>query len=230
MSQISDDVSSLQSSVEVLELPENSLLGDISSLMAEIAIITSSELYQRSRLEARNSQTSRLSSENFPYVEGSPFKGIISSRSSECGRNVHENGVVSITASSNHGNQCHQVTNYDWNDWWITNNEPKSWICFDFKEKRVNLTGYSLKSDGLSHYNLLQWVVEGSNDAKTWRELDNRDTQDLSRAFVVKSYSCQSPASESFRYIRLRQTGKNSYGKHYLFLSEIEFFGTLHRT
>ena len=112
MSQISDDVSSLQSSVEVLELPENSLLGDISSLRAEIARITSSELYQRSRSETHNSQTSRSSSESFPHVESSPFKGIISALISECGGNVHENGVASITASSNHASQCHQVTKH----------------------------------------------------------------------------------------------------------------------
>ena len=128
----------------------------------------------------------------------------------ECGGNVHEKGVVNTTASSNDHNQCHQVTDYGWNNYWRTDDEPNSWICFDFKDKTVSLTKYSLKSDGAGGGHLIQWVIEGSNDGGTWEELDSRNTQDLNGKYITKTYDCQRTRSESYRYLRLRQTGKNS--------------------
>ena len=111
-----------------------------------------------------------------------------------------------------------------------------SWICFDFKEKRVELTGYSLKSYstnnplGLSPCEPVQWVIEGSNDGSNWREVDRRNTQDLKGKSIVKTYSCSvDDKTESFRFVRLRQTGKNVKGNDYLGLSAMEFFGTLFR-
>ena len=91
----------------------------------------------------------------------------------------------------------------------------------------MNLTGYSLKS-GYA-YHLLKWVIEGSNDAEDWKVLDSRDTGDLNGKWIVKTYSCSSSGSESYRYLRLRQTGRNSEGRDCLVLSAIEFFGKLTR-
>ena len=134
-------------------------------------------------------------------------------------------GVVKITASSHMCNQCHQVTDYAWNEYWVTNDEPNSWICFDFKEKRLCLTGYSLKS-GESYY-LLHWVIEGSDDGDSWHKLDRRDARDLKGKYVTKTFECEFKDPKSFRYIRLRQTGKNIWENDHLCLSEIEFFGVL---
>ena len=149
----------------------------------------------------------------------------------ECGGNVHTKGVVNITASSNQYNETYQVTDYDWLGSWSTGWDPNSWICFDFKEKRIGLTGYTLKSRpaGPNYGHPVQWVVEGSNDGSNWREVDRRNTQDLNGKSIVKTYSCGSGKDESFRFIRLRQTGKNAGGNDFLMLSGIEFFGTLFR-
>ena len=97
------------------------------------------------------------------------------------------------------------------------------------KDKTVSLTKYSLKSDGGGGWHLIQWVIEGSNDGRSWEELDSRNTQDLNGRYITKTYDCQRKRSESYRYLRLRQTGNNSSGGDALRLSEIEFFGVLHR-
>ena len=96
-----------------------------------------------------------------------------------------------------------------------------------FKEKTVGLTKYSLMSHS-SVYHLVQWVVEGSNDGTSWEELDKRNTRDLNGEFITKTYDCQGGKGKSFRYLRLRQTGKNACWTDDL-LFKIEFFGTLHR-
>ena len=124
--------------------------------------------------------------------------------------------------------QCHQVTDYGWNGDWQSTDEPNSWICFDFKERKVRLAQYSLKSDGFAGSgNLVDWVIEGSNDGNEWKEVDRRHTREL-RGHVVKTYECEGASClESFRYLRLHQTGKNSNGDDRICLCNIEFFGTL---
>jgi hypothetical protein len=103
---------------------------------------------------------------------------------------------------------------------------------FDFKEKKVSLSSYSLKSDGYGGLHLLQWKLEGSNDGSSWTCLDSRNTRDLNGDYIVKNYSTNN--HDSYRYIRITQTGKNSsypgLGRpptDYFRLSQIEFFGTL---
>ena len=102
---------------------------------------------------------------------------------------------------------------------------------FDFKEKKVSLSSYSLKSDGEGGYHLLQWELEGSNDGSSWTCLDSRNTQDLNGYYIAKNYSTNN--HDSYRYIRITQTGKNggdAWGRSpddHFRLSQIEFFGTL---
>ena len=169
----------------------------------------------------------------FSLCDDRPFWGIISHLSEECGGNVHVNGVVNITSSDGLSNDnCHHVADYGWNDCWTTYNEGNQWICFDFKDKTVNLTKYILKS-GRSN-DLRSWVIEGSNDGRTWDELDRRNT-DPKGHYITGTYDCSgwfrgwfgSRPSGSFRYLRLRLI-TNQRLTDVLSLSAIEFFGTLH--
>ena len=97
---------------------------------------------------------------------------------------------------------------------------------FDFKEKRVCLTMYSLKSDEKQYVDHLRnWVIEGSNTRSHWKILDTRSAPDLKGYHDPKTCECSHWSPESFRYLRLRQPG--SYGGGILPLSQIEFFGTL---
>lgn len=168
----------------------------------------------------------RNGSATFQVCEDDPFKGIISHLSTKCGGNVHERGIVEITASSTYGdNQPHMVTDYGWNDYWWSYSLENSWIMFEFKTVSVSPTGYSLKSGGSGGEHLLKWVIEGSNDNKLWMVLDERDTSELNGEYITRSYSLSSPNDAFFRSLRLRQTGKSSYESDTLMLSEIEFFG-----
>jgi hypothetical protein len=48
------------------------------------------------------------------------FSGLIHHLCEECDGNVHERGVVNITCSSREWNECWQLVNYDWNDYFHT--------------------------------------------------------------------------------------------------------------
>jgi hypothetical protein len=170
---------------------------------------------------------SRFHVADFPFDSSHPFKGIVSHLSSECGGNVHTQGIVSITASSNMHNVCHQVADYNWTNYWNSCNEPNSWIQFDFKNRKISPTHYTVKSDGNGGYHLLKWALDGSNDGTSWTNLDRRETKDLDGDYIVKSYECGSiQGSRSFfRFVRLTQTGPNTSRRCDLQLANLEFFG-----
>jgi hypothetical protein len=108
-------------------------------------------------------------------------------------------------------------------------NSPNSWIQFDFKDRFVSLTHYVLKSDGNWRDHLMEWTISGSNDGSSWTIIDSRKTQDLNGEYITKQFECGDKLSVSpfYRYLRLTQTGKNSYGDDYLGLANIEFFGSI---
>jgi hypothetical protein len=138
-----------------------------------------SSLCRRLRLSVKPESIpeSRFCLKKFNLDSSRPFDGIVSSLSRECGGNVHTQGVVSVTASSTASNQCHHVTDHDWNSYWFSCNSANSWIQFDFKDRRISVTNYSIKSDGSSGYNLVQWSLQGSNDGESWTVMDKRNTQ-----------------------------------------------------
>jgi hypothetical protein len=85
------------------------------------------------------------------------------------------------------------------------------------------LTNYSLKSHSGAGNFFSDWVLEGSEDDRTWDILDHRQTNKLVGASRICTYSITS--SRYFRYVRLRQTGKTSSNYDYLLLTNIELFG-----
>jgi hypothetical protein len=156
---------------------------------------------------------------------------LISHLTELCGGNVHAKGLVAISSSSNAYHQCWDVVNYDWNNYWYTNSSPNSWIQFEFKDRLVSLSHYALKSDGHGDNHLLQWALQGSVDGNSWTDLDRRNTQELNGNYVTKIFPCEQHESSStphfYRYIRLMQTGKESYGYDYLMLGNFECFGCM---
>ena len=155
------------------------------------------------------------------------FNGIVRHLRHECGGNPHEKGVISITGSKNSRNQCHQLVDYGWNSYWVSTNKPNSFVQFDFKSRRVCLSQYSLMSDGDGSCHLLTWVLEVSDDGSVWEVVDERNTRDLNGNYIVKTYDCNKRNERFVRFVRLRQTGKDSSNWDNLLLSQIEFFGQL---
>jgi hypothetical protein len=139
----------------------------------------------------------------------SPWSGLISYLSQTC--DVHEKGLVEITCSAPAWNQCWEVVNYGWTDWFATTSKPNSWIQFDFKDRVISLTHYVLKSHSGHYHYLLQWTVQGSMDGNHWSALDDQNRQDLNGKSITKMFECHgnSPVFDFYRYIRFTQTGHN---------------------
>lgn len=98
--------------------------------------------------------------------------------SDKTGGNIDINGTIEITSNSTY-NGYHPrnlVDYYDSKIYQSDDREGKDFICFDFKDKSVNLSSYTIKSNSNytsnSRYNLKSWSIEVSNDGENWDEID----------------------------------------------------------
>jgi predicted nucleic acid-binding Zn-ribbon protein len=165
-------------------------------------------------------QTSR----QFPMVNMESPEGIIACLTAKHGGNVHEKGIVTITSKSSVDDPGHALKNVadltSASDFW-SRNEPGQWICWDFREIRVQPIRYTVSASYLR-----SWILEGSLDGMSWtrfdRQMDNRNFWGAKTA----SFPILTPGE--FRFIRLTQTSKNHCGVDGLRVAAVDFFGAAH--
>jgi hypothetical protein len=166
------------------------------------------------------------------FNRNSPQDGIISYLTKRFGGHVIDRNIVSITASSIGDRQSYplrHVADFENQSMFHTKNEANSWICYDFKDMPIEVTHYSIRTRrDRDTRHLRFWILEGSKDGLRWVTIDDRknDTS-LNSQGAISTFSISEDLQEEFRQIRLRQTGKNSSGDHYLVVNAIEFFGVL---
>jgi hypothetical protein len=184
------------------------------------------EIFGKLRSTKQLPSTRRSLVDRIEYT-GSNWSGILSRLKVMYGGNVHEKGTVEVKSSGDNGNSAYQIVGENWSTYWISTNQPGSWILLDFKTRSVSPTHYTIKSDNGGYY-IKAWAVEGSNDNTTWTQLDSQSTNDHTSVSVVRTYSIQNASTiPFFKYIRLRQTSTNANNSHYLALSGFEIFGRI---
>ena len=178
-----------------------------------------------------------LPKQDFLYDASNPLGGIIDHLTRQYGGNVHDMGVVEVTASDVYDPIDHPKNAADLGTDTIfhSENELNSWICYDFKKRSVTPTSYSVRTYGYypGGNHLKSWVFEGSNDQNIWTILDRRDNNhDLNDEFALHNFSISPVPTNSFRFLRLRLTGQDHYESHvlyYLIITSLEVFGTLYQ-
>ena len=113
--------------------------------------------------------------------------------------------------------------------WCSTSNKPNQWWKIDFGDKTaVNVAAYSLRHGWSGSAGALRnWSLEGSNDNKRWGTLiQHRNDATLNGKYAFATWKVD--AGEAYyRYLRVRQTGKNSAGTHALRLCGMEVYGQI---
>lgn len=176
-----------------------------------------------------------LQTAKFPY-DGDPrnqFRGIIQHLHNICKGNVHDKKIIEVTSSSCYMASCSpkNATDFDNNLYFASNNEEDAWICYDFKERKVKPSHYSIRSRkdcGKGGNHLRKWCIEGSNDLKNWKTLDVRKKEkSLDDANATNTFDIQTELDKDdfFRYLRLRQIGYNTGSNFHLNIAALEFFG-----
>ena len=169
------------------------------------------------------------------YKQGEEFNGIIHFLTMKTGGNIHDNGTIEVTSNSLY-NQTEIPKNVvDYNDecGYFSKDEDGSFLSFDFKNYEVQITNYSIKSyrQGKDYCHPKNWVIEVSNDGKTWTEIDRHENDSsLNDKLIVATFSVQKKQKEFYKFVRIRQTGNSwdkRYNHFYFGISYIEFFGNI---
>jgi len=170
--------------------------------------------------------------------ESGRLKGIICEMTAECGGNVDERDKVKVTSSSVYGSWFakNAVDLENTQNFFHSNDVKDAWLKYDFKDRKVRPTHYTIRSRnyGKGSDHPQHWVIEGSNTDRDddWKKLDSRSNITvLDDANRIHTFNIQEKLSpdEFFRYLRIRQTGRNTCsGEYYYFrLSALEYFGSV---
>jgi hypothetical protein len=164
-----------------------------------------------------------------PFPERDVFEGLIAFLTRRYQGNPHDKGIVVADATPYNEQAYNQPRNAldldNISSYFFSKNAKDQWMSVDFKEMRVAVTHYILRSpDGRAF--LRSWVLEGSENKVDWVELDCRkDDQGLKGKDLVCRYQVRSVIES--RFIRLRSTGLDWCGENYLYFKAIELFGGL---
>ena len=107
------------------------------------------------------------------HKQGKDFDGIMKYLVDKTGGNIHDNGTIEISANSmyNNSNSNHPKNIVDYNN---SNayqaNGTSILLQFDFKIRQVQLSSYTIKTNGSRH--LRSWIIETSNDLTNWEIID----------------------------------------------------------
>lgn len=182
----------------------------------------------------KETSSDHTSFREFNYTKGKEFEGIICFLHNKTGGNIHENGTVEITSNSIDGSNYPKNLG-DFNngrDSYYSKNESGAYVCFDFKDRSIQLICYSIQSGNSSPYQstLRNWNIQVSNDGNEWICVDSqRNKPQLNGNFKIANFTVRKKLDNFYRFIRLLSTGDSwdkietkRFGIH-----KIEFFGKL---
>lgn len=167
----------------------------------------------------------------FLPTKSNEINGIFKYLTEKTGGNIQENGTIKITSNSIGAGDLKNLVDFQNNNYFKFKDISDSTICFDLKDKQIQITNYSIKSyaDSTNGDHLKSWVLEVSNDEKNWRKIDEHTNDShLNGEYVIATFDTNK-IEDFYQFIRLKQTGRNWHGDGH-FHTEfvfIEFYGKL---
>ncbi|KAK8897565.1 hypothetical protein M9Y10_015523 [Tritrichomonas musculus] len=154
------------------------------------------------------------------HFSSDELNGIVSYMKKTFGNDLDENGSLKLSGGGS-PNQSFPLSNliqydkFQINDFYSKDSSQKpssesadSWIEFDFVDRRINLTSYTMRAyaNGKnSFYNPKSWRIVGSNDRKEWTVLDHEeDCSALNGSCKQNRFACDENGGY-YRYIRYIQ-------------------------
>ena len=155
--------------------------------------------------------------------EEDAFAGIFYMLFQKYDGNPVEKNIVSVTAQGESStNKAVLLFSQNKKNSWGLTETPGNYLQMDFKQSKVIVTGYSIRSASNAHWdNPQSWVLEGSDDGVNWTKIDEKvRNQDMGGNDKFHYWSCN--ASDEFRMIRWMLTERGSGG---LYCRQFELFG-----
>ena len=250
----SESSSSSSSDSESSSYTESSSESDSSSSYSEYSDYSSSRSSSESSSESEEKSDEEEEEEEeekderpmnvtkFEHSVEKEFDGIMNYLNRQSEGNVHDKGTVEITSNSvkpsvppftmfNPEISPKNLVDYDKKNYYFSQDNGDAIIKFDFKDRKVKLQYYTIRSlNNAKDANLKNWVIEGSKNDRSWNIIDERIKDETLKQRNITACFKVNHKSEYYRFIRLRQTGQSwcTSDKHNKFGSEyMEFFGQL---
>lgn len=176
----------------------------------------------------------------FSPVAGKQFNGTFDYLNRQCNGNCIEKKIITVEHHNPYpqGNQCKNLVAFEsmgTNCYSAFSNSPGGYYIFDFLHRKVRVQEYLMHSRYGSPSNSgakdrrqpRSWKLMGSNDKETWKLIDNRDDDySINDNDASSLFKCQNEIN-SFKFIKLENTGKCHGEGHFFDLAALEFFGDL---
>jgi hypothetical protein len=118
------------------------------------------------------------------------MNGIISYLTRKNHRNVHDKGIVLMTAKSVGKGDVKNLVDVASDSKFRSKDEPNQWIRWEFRDSLVQPTHYTIRSSKGNY--LKSWLVEGSMHGEGWTELDRRkNDRHLAWRFNIYSFDIE---------------------------------------
>jgi hypothetical protein len=247
------ELGQLKDDNKAMKAKEDRLVAEVGKLKDDIRRMVSRTWKQFPPSAKKVTITSLVYSDKRKIELGVP-NGIVAHLMRECGGNVHDGQAVDVTSGSfekeTFGANPHSgayenrpdcaaknAADLDADSVFGSAYRPPSenipytmnnWVCYDFKERRIVPTHYTIRtygnSPGTGH--LKSWLVETSADGKSWRQVDRQEDNEQLNGFLFTGTFAVAGGGEC-RFIRLVNIGRTHHGNDRLNISAWEIFGSL---
>lgn len=169
----------------------------------------------------------------FPFISNKNFSGIFNYLYNKTNGNIEDEIILTSTSRFSNTSDNFPSNIFLFNDilrYFRTDDDQNNWICFDFKNRRVAPTFYTIKSTYHTQYQMhpKSWVIEGSINNTSWEILDEqKNCPFLNGKNLVHTFKIQNLSSKEFKFIRMRITGPNWYNNNLLSIGSFELYGRL---
>lgn len=185
-------------------------------------------------LNSKSSKAKRITEVEYQNDE---LDGIISHMKKTIGEDLIEKGELKITSGRPvYAGALENIIKYDKDhiDQCFRNNdgsrlkESEGWIQFDFGNRKINLTSYTIRSSPEGLYHPKTWRVLGSDDGEKWDILDRQTNNSSLNANSIKQRFKCDQSNSYYRFIRYIQDDSWYKNREYCIgFSCIEFFGSI---
>ena len=184
---------------------------EISQLRKEIATLPT----YRPVLEAR--------------FQGKPLHGLFA-KMRDLGNGSVTHYVDIWAREAQDGHPASVLVDGDATTFYASSDSAYPWVIFDMKDKRLELTHYSLQSAPYvpERGHIRQWELHGSLDGLGFFELDKQVTDELNGWSKQQSFPVKLDKPPRLKALKLVMTGPNQKRANTLVFSGIEFFGILY--
>lgn len=203
------------------EIPLSEIINDIwPSLYKRLVLPVVNKTPNKRLMKQNPSQT-------YVYNKKNKFNEILNSLNKKTNGNIQKNKTIEISCSYLCAGSYESFIDFnDKNGYLLVTRSAPRWIQYDFRNLRVQINSYIIKSCSSRIDIIRSWRIEISDDGLEWEIVDQReDETELKQTGGMKLFNIQ--MTKPFRFIRIITDKTDFNGFDQFSINKLEFFGNI---